>query len=107
MTESLIRIKAFKSVKIETLNKTAILSVVCLALFWLFMANNVVLASYRKNMLQKNIDGIRTEIRNLNLKLSEKRSVGFLKQAVQKLGLIVNDQIQYVKVAGPVAKNQQ
>jgi len=106
MTETLIKIRAFKSVKIETLNKMAILGVVCLALLCLFMANSVVLASYQKNMLQKNIDGIRTEIRNLNLKLSEKRSIGFLKQAVQSLGLIVNDQIQYIKVAGPVAKNQ-
>lgn len=106
MTKLLIRVKAFKSVKIETLNKIAILSIACLALFYLFLANNVVLAGYRKNMIQKNIDGIRTEIRNLNLKLSEKRSVGFLKQAVQNLGLIVNDQIQYIKVAGPVAKNQ-
>ncbi len=106
MTESLIRIKAFKSVKIETLNKMAILGVACLALLCLFMANNVVLASYQRNMLQKNIDDIRTEIRNLNLKLSEKRSIGFLKQAVRNLGLIVNDQIQYIKVVGPVAKNQ-
>ena len=106
MTEALAKIKAFKNVKIEILNKIAILSVACLALLYLFIANNVVLASYRKNMLQKNIDGIRMEIRNLNLKLSERRSVGFLKQAVQNLGLIVNDQIQYIKVAGPVAKNQ-
>jgi len=101
-----MRIKAFKSVKIETLNKMAVLGIVFSALLCLFMANNVVLASYQKNILQKNIDGIRTEIRNLNLKLSEKRSIGFLKQAVQDLGLIVNDQIQYVKVSGPVAKNQ-
>lgn len=106
MTEALVKIKAFRNIKIETLNKFVILSVACLSLFYLFMVNNVVLAGYRKNMLQKNIDGIRTEIRNLNLKLSEKRSVGFLKQAVQNLGLIVNDQIQYIKVAGPMAKNQ-
>ena len=106
MTESLMKIKVFKSIKIETLNKMAILGVVCLALLCLFIANNVVLANYRKNMLQKNIDGIRTEIRNLNLQLSEKRSIGFLKQVVQNLGLIVNGQIQYIKVVGPVAKNQ-
>lgn len=102
----LMRIKVLKNVKIETLNKIAILSIACLSLFYLFIANNIVLASYRENMIQKNIDGIRTEIRNLNLKLSERRSVGFLKQAVQNLGLIVNDQIQYIKVAGSVAKNQ-
>ncbi len=106
MTEALVKIKAFRNIKIETLNKIAILSIVCLALFYLFIVNNIVLANYRKNMLQKNIDGIRTEIRNLNLQLSEKRSIGFLQQAVQSLGLIVNDQIQYIKVAGPVAKNQ-
>ena len=101
-----MRIKAFRNVNIETLNKVAVLGVVCLALLCLFMANNVALASYQKNMLQKNINDIRTEIRDLNLKLSEKRSIGFLKQAVQNLGLIVNDQIQYIKVVGPVAKNQ-
>lgn len=106
MTEALVKIKAFKNIKIETLNKIAILGVVCLALFYLFIVNNIVLANYRQNMIQKNIDGIRTEIRNLNLQLSEKRSIGFLKQAVQNLGLIVNDQIQYIKVVGPVAKNQ-
>ncbi|MBU2082073.1 hypothetical protein KKH14_01455 [Patescibacteria group bacterium] len=101
-----MRIKAFRNVNIETLNKVAVLGVMCLALLCLFMANNVALASYQKNMLQKNINDIRTEIRDLNLKLSEKRSIGFLKQAVQNLGLIVNDQIQYIKVVGPVAKNQ-
>jgi len=106
MTESLMKIKVLKNIKIETLNKIAILSVACLVLFYLFIVNNIVLANYRQNMIQKNIDGIRTEIRNLNLKLSEKRSVGFLKQAVQNLGLVINDQIQYVKVAGPMAKNR-
>jgi len=64
------------------------------------------LANYQKTMLQKNIDNLRMEIRTLNLELSDKRSIGFLKKAVQDLNLVVNDQIQYVKIAGPVAKNQ-
>lgn len=106
MTAAILKIKAFKSVKIETLNTISVLSIVVLTIFYLFMTNNVVMANYRKTMLQKNIDSLRMEIRTLNLELSDKRSIGFLKKAVQDLNLVVNDQIQYIKIAGPVAKNQ-
>ena len=106
MTEAILKIKAFKSVKIETLNTISILSIVALTVFYLFMTNSVVMANYQKTMLQKNIDNLRMEIRVLNLELSDKRSIGFLKKAAQDLNLVVNDQIQYVKIAGPVAKNQ-
>lgn len=106
MTEAILKLKAFKSVKIETLNTISILSIVALTIFYLFMTNNAAMANYRKTVLQKNIDNIRMEIRILNLELSDKRSIGFLKKAVQDLGLIVSDQIQYIKIAGSVAKNQ-
>ena len=98
--------KAFKNIKIEALNAVLILSIVVLTVFYLFMTNSVVMTNYQKTMLQKNIDGLRNEIRALNLELSDKRSIGFLKKAAQDLNLVVNDQIQYVKIAGPVAKNQ-
>ncbi len=106
MTEAILKIKMFKDVKIETLNKMLILSVAILTIFYLFITNSVVMANYRKTVLQKNIDNLRMEIRNLNLELSDKRSVSFLKKAAQDLNLIVSDQIQYIKVTGPVAKNQ-
>ena len=106
MTAAILKIKAFKSIKIETLNTVLVLSVAALTVFYLFMTNSVVMANYQKTMLQKNIDNLRMEIRTLNLELSDKRSIGFLKKAAQDLNLVVNDQIQYVKIAGPVAKNQ-
>jgi hypothetical protein len=106
MTEAILKIKAFKNIKIEALNTVLILSIVVLTVFYLFMTNGVVMANYQKTMLQKNIDNLRMEIRVLNLELSDKRSIGFLKKAAQDLNLVVNDQIQYVKIAGPVAKNQ-
>lgn len=106
MTEAILKIKAFKSVKIETLNASLVLSIVALTVFYLFMTNSVVMASYQKIMSQKNIDNLRREIRTLNLELSDKRSIGFLKKAAQDLNLVISDQIQYVKIAGPVAKNQ-
>ena len=106
MTEAILKIRAFKTIKIETLNTILVLSVVALTVFYLFMTNSVVMANYQKTMLQKNIDNLRMEIRVLNLELSDKRSIGFLKKAAQELNLVVNDQIQYVKIAGPVAKNQ-
>ncbi|MDP3004427.1 MAG: hypothetical protein Q8N43_02910 [Candidatus Azambacteria bacterium] len=98
--------KAFKNIKIEALNTILVLSIAALTFFYLFMTNSVVMANYQKTMLQKNIDNLRMEIRVLNLELSDKRSIGFLKKAAQDLNLVVNDQIQYVKIAGPVAKNQ-
>ena len=98
--------KAFKNIKIEALNTVLVLSIVALTVFYLFMTNSVVMANYQKTMLQKNIDNLRMEIRILNLELSDKRSIGFLKKAAQDLNLVVNDQIHYVKIAGPVAKNQ-
>ncbi len=106
MTVAMLKIKAFKSIKIETLNAISVLSIAALMIFYLFMTNNVVMANYQKTLLQKNIDNLRNEIRALNLELSDKRSIGFLKKAAQDLNLIVNDQIQYVKIAGPVAKNR-
>ena len=106
MTKTMIKIKAFKDIKIETLNAISVLSIVALTVFYLFMINNVVMENYQKTMLQKNIDNLRAEIRTLNLELSDKRSIGFLQQDAQDLNLIVNDRIQYVKIAGPVAKNQ-
>ncbi|MCX6813829.1 MAG: hypothetical protein NT078_01180 [Candidatus Azambacteria bacterium] len=106
MTEAILKIKAFKSVRIETLNTISILSIVALTVFYLFMTNNVVIANYRKTILQKNIDNLRMEIRTLNLELSDKRSIGFLKRMVQDLNFVVSDQIQYIKIAGPVAKSQ-
>lgn len=106
MTAAMLKIRAFRSVKIEALNIVLFLSIITLIVFYLFMINNVVMANYQKIMLQKNIDNLRTEIRVLNLELSDKRSVGFLKKAAQDLNLVINDQIQYVKIAGPVAKSQ-
>lgn len=106
MTEAIFKIKAFKNVKIEALNAVLVLGIVVLTVFYLFMTNNVVMANYRKTMLQKNIDNLRNEIRAFNLELSDKRSIGFLKKAAQDFNLVVNDQIQYIKIAGPVAKSQ-
>ena len=106
MIEAILKIKAFKNIKIEALNTVLFLSIIILIVFYLFMINSVVVANYRKIMLQKNIDNLRTEIRALNLELSDKRSIGFLKKAAQDLNLVISDQIQYVKIAGPVAKNQ-
>jgi len=98
--------KAFKNIKIEALNTILVLSIAALTIFYLFMTNSVVMANYQKTMLQKSIDNLRMEIRALNLELSDKRSIGFLEKAARDLNLVVNDQIQYVKIAGPVAKNQ-
>jgi len=106
MTKAALKIKAFKNIKIETLNAMAVLSIVALTIFYLFMINNVVMVNYQKTVLQKSIDNLRAGIRILNLELSDKRSIGFLKKAAQELNLVVNDQIQYVRIVGPVAKNQ-
>ncbi len=106
MIDIALNIKTFKNIKIETLNMVSILSVIGLIIVYLFMTNNVVMANYQKTMLQKNIDGLRMEIRTLNLELSDKRSISFLKGAIQNLNLVINDRIHYIKVAGPVAKNQ-
>jgi len=106
MTEAILKIRAFKSIKIEALNAILVLSIVALTVSYLFMTNSVVMANYQKTMLQKNINNLRMEIRALNLELSDKRSIGFLKKAAQDLNLVVSDQIQYVKLVGSVAKNQ-
>lgn len=100
------KIKALENITIEKLNMISVLGVAVLTVFYLFMINNVTMASYQKVVLQKKIENLRTEIRTLNLGLSDKRSIGFLKSAIQDLGLVVNDQIQYIEMIGAVAKNQ-
>ena len=101
-----LNIKTLKNIKIKTLNTVSILSVIGLSIFYLFMTNNVVMANYQKTVLQKSIDGLRMEIRALNLELSDKRSIGFLKGAIRDLNLVINDRIHYIKIVGPVAKSR-
>ena len=96
----------YKDLKIERLNTLALLSFAALIMAYLFITNNVAMANYKKTTLQKNIESLRTEIKIINLELSEKRSIGFLKKAIQGLNLVVNENIQYIKITGPVAKNQ-
>lgn len=95
----------YKNIKIEQLNALAILSFAVLIIVYLFMTNNVAMANYKKVTLRKHIEILRTEIKVLNLELSDKRSIGFLKKAASELNLVVNENIQYIKIAGPVAKN--
>jgi len=96
----------YKNTKIEQLNIFALLTAAILIIIYLFIANNAAMANYRKTSLQKYIDGLRMEIRTLNLELTDKRSIGFLKKAAKNLNLVVNESIQYVKISGPVAKNE-
>ena len=96
----------YKNTKIEQLNIFALLTAAILIIIYLFIANNAAMANYRKTSLQKYIDGLRMEIRTLNLELTDKRSIGFLKKAAGRLNLVVNESIQYVKISGPVAKNE-
>ena len=103
MTEAILKIR--KNIKIEQLNILALLAAAVLIVAYLLSANNAAMANYRKTSLQKYIDGLRMEIRTLNLELTDKRSIGFLKKAAQDLNLVVNESIQYVKISGPVAKN--
>ena len=97
---------AYKNLSTEQINIFALLTAAVLVIIYLFIANNAAMANYRKNSLQKYIDGLRMEIRNLNLELADKRSIGFLKKAAQDLNLVVNESIQYIKITGPVAKNE-
>lgn len=103
MTEAIFKIR--KNITTEQLNIFALLAAAVLIVAYLFSANNAAMANYRKTSLQKYIDGLRMEIRTLNLELTDKRSIGFLKKAAQDLNLVVNESIQYVKISGPVAKN--
>ena len=96
----------YKNTKIEQLNIFALLTAAILIIIYLFIANNAAMANYRKTSLQKYIDGLRMEIRTLNLELTDKRSISFLKKAAGRLNLVVNESIQYVKISGPVAKNE-
>lgn len=97
-------IKILKNAKIEYLNMIMVLALAALTGFYMFMANNIVMVNYQKVLLQKNIDGLKMEIRNFNLELTDKRSVGFLKKTAQEIGLVINENIQYIKISGPVAK---
>ena len=90
---------------IEHLNIFSLFVVALLIIFYLILSNNVATENYRKITLQKHIDNLRAEIKNLNLELTDKRSIGFLKKSAQNLNLIISEDIQYIKVAGPVAKN--
>ena len=96
----------YKNTTTEQLNIFALFAAAVLIVFYLFIANNAATANYRKTSLQKYIDGLRIDIRTLNLELADKRSIGFLKKAAGRLNLVINEKIQYIKISGPVAKNQ-
>jgi len=100
-------IKTFdKNITIEQINIFLLLGAAILVMAFLILSNSVATANYKKTTLQKHIDSLRTEIKNLNLELTEKRNIGFLKKSAQNLNLVISENIQYIKVAGPVAKNQ-
>lgn len=86
------------------MNIFSILGVALLVVTYLVLSNNVATSNFKKITLQKNIDNLITEIKNLNLELVNKRSIGFLKKSAQDLNLVVNESIQYIKITGPVAK---
>lgn len=96
----------YQNIKIEKLNILAILTFTILIMAYFFITNNVAMTNYKKTTLQKHIENLRTEIKVLNLELSEKRSISFLKKAILGLNLVVNENIQYIKITGSVAKNQ-
>ncbi|MBI4920026.1 hypothetical protein HY838_01930 [Candidatus Azambacteria bacterium] len=106
MNRAALKIQAFENLKLESLNTIFGLSVIGLAVFYLFAINSVVVANYQKTVLQKTVDNLKIEIRSLNLNLSEKRSIGFLEKAAKNMNLVANDKIQYVQVSGSVAKSQ-
>lgn len=99
------RYTIYKNITIEQLNIYALFVVVFLAIVYLFLANDVAMTNYNKSILQKRIGEIITDIRNLNLELADKRSIGFLEKSAKNLNMVVNESIQYIKIAGPVAKN--
>lgn len=95
----------YKNLTVEQINIFSVLSVAIFVITYLALSNNVATANYKKVILQKHIDTLITEIKNLNLELVDKRSIGFLKKSAQNLNLVVNESIQYIKIVGPVAKN--
>lgn len=95
----------YKNIRIEKLNLITLFTVAALLLVYLFEVNSVSVANYKKILLIKNIEELRMEIRSLNLELIGKRSIGFLKKSASSLNLVVNDNVQYIKVVGQVAKN--
>lgn len=94
----------YKNITIEQLNIASLLAVSILVIVYLFLSDNVATANFRKITLQKNINNLMMEIKNLNFELADKRSIGFLKKSAKELNLVVNESIQYIKVTGPVAK---
>lgn len=96
----------FKNANIEQLNILALLAGAALIIIYLFIANNAATANYRKTSMQKYIDGLRVDIRTINLELADKRSIGFLKKSAERFNLVINESIQYIKISGPVAKNE-
>ena len=108
MTEIELKIKnitLFKKARIESVNAIMVFGIVVLIALYFFTANSVVMSNYSKTSLLKNAENIRMEIHNLNIELTDKRSIGFLKEAARALNLVVNANIQYIKVVGPVASN--
>lgn len=96
----------YRDITIERLNILVVLTFTVLIMAYFFIINNISMVNYKKTTLQRHIESLRTEIKILNLELSEKRSIGFLKKAIQGLNLVVNENIQYIKITGSVAKNQ-
>src|SRR3989344_4898601 len=98
-------IAAFKKAKIESLNAITLFSAVVLTALYFFTANSIAMSNYSKTSLLKSAENIRMEIRNLNIELTGKRSISFLKEAARGLNLVINENIQYIKVVSPVASN--
>ena len=97
--------KNIRSIEVEKFNIFALFCVAALIVTYIIVVNGVAIENYKKTALQKHIDSLRMEIKTLNLELADKRSIGFLKKAAERLNLVVGENIQYIKITGPVAKN--
>lgn len=100
-------ISKLQNFRIEVLNFSLFAGIILLVVLHLLLANSIAITDYGAKSARKNADNLQIEIRNLNLKLTKTRSVGFLKEMSGVLNLVSNDSIQYIQsLPDAVALNQ-
>ena len=80
-----------------------VLLIILFSVLYIVQANNVATDGYRIQEHKNKRAGLQLENKNLELRLSEVRSLGFLEEKVEDLNMIKIGKVEYVSPVSEVA----
>lgn len=80
-----------------------ILLIILFSILYIVQANSVATDGYKIQEHKSRIEELQTENKNLELKLSEIRSLGFLEEKIESLNMVKVEKVDYLSPVSEVA----